>query len=338
MSTWLSDNEKYALIALDVRVRQRIPLQQFAPGYWASTDIRLRGSAALARMARHNPNRGTCAQHPYSPVQNGVLNPSGARHAKSSSLSDRCGASISALLLSSTFTPDEPPMALTGGGKDGEWDVLQQSSVGLTAASLVRRFPSVKASEVEQAARFGALHEQLIASPPPGGAWRFVRALTVFVEGRQTRELVDRLHQFCRCIDGLILSEPGKGSKQFKSRTELFIGPGHHNLMGQIYSIRNDIEHLHEHKYLEVFDRPTRLDLAEKEAIAEDIARKALGHILSTPTLWPHFGNSVNLASFWQRDATDRQSLWGAGMIDPADALSNYDPDAISDGELGKRP
>ncbi len=337
MSTWLSDNEKYALIALDVRVRQRIPLQQFAPGYWASTDIRLEvplhwrewlGTIQTEALARSTLIL-LCKMASLTPQ---VLD------TQNELLKRQVWGFYIGLLLSSTFTPDEPPMALTGGGKDGEWDVLQQSSVGLTAASLVRRFPSVKASEVEQAARFGALHEQLIASPPPGGAWRFVRALTVFVEGHQTRELVDRLHQFCRCIDGLILSEPGKGSKQFKSRTELFIGPGHHNLMGQIYSIRNDIEHLHEHKYLEVFDRPTRLDLAEKEAIAEDIARKALGHILSTPTLWPHFGNSVNLASFWQRDATDRQSLWGAGMIDPADALSNYDPDAISDGELGKRP
>jgi hypothetical protein len=35
--------------------------------------------------------------------------------------------------------------------------------------------------------------------------------------------MLNRLYQYCRCIDGLILSEPGNGAKQFKSRTELFM-------------------------------------------------------------------------------------------------------------------
>jgi hypothetical protein len=159
----------------------------------------------------------------------------------------------------------------------------------------------------------------------------------VYVEARQTREVLDRLHQFCRCIDGLILSEPGMGFRQFKSRTELFIGPGHHGLMGELYEIRSDVEHLHEHKYLEVFDRRTRLDLAEKAAIAEHIARHTLGQVLSASALWPHFGNSTSLALFWRLNPTDRRSLWGPARINPADALSGYDPDSISDFDLGKR-
>jgi hypothetical protein len=69
-------------------------------------------------------------------------------------------------------------------------------------------------------------------------------------------------------------------------RTELFIGPLDHNLMGQLYAIRSDIEHLNEHKYLEVFDRAQRPELLQKEAIAEHIARNALAHIIATPPLW----------------------------------------------------
>jgi hypothetical protein len=38
MSAWLSDNEKYALITLEVRVDEGIPLREFAPGYWAWSD------------------------------------------------------------------------------------------------------------------------------------------------------------------------------------------------------------------------------------------------------------------------------------------------------------
>jgi hypothetical protein len=148
-------------------------------------------------------------------------------------------------------------------------------------------------------------------------------------------QLLDRLHQYCRCIDGLILSEPGSGLKQFKGRTELFIGPRHHDLMGKLYAIRSDVEHLHEHKYLERFDRTDRLDLVQKEAIAEHIARNALAHILRNPGLWPHFGNTAALAPFWKLNPTDRQKLWAAPPIDPVDALADFDPKYISDGDLG---
>jgi hypothetical protein len=57
---------------------------------------------------------------------------------------------------------------------------------------------------------------------------------------------------------------------------------------------------LNEHKYLEIFDRAQRLELVQKEAIAEHIARNALALIIATPSLWPHFGNTAALAPFWQ--------------------------------------
>jgi hypothetical protein len=41
----------------------------------------------------------------------------------------------------------------------------------------------------------------------------------------------------------------------------LFIGPRHHDLIGDIYDIRSAVEHLHENKYLGEFNREVRLDL-----------------------------------------------------------------------------
>jgi hypothetical protein len=337
MSSWLSNNEKYALIALGVGRDQRFPLQEFAAGYWAWTDVPLEVPPHwrewLGTVQTEAIERSTlflaCKMVSKTPR---VLD------GENELLKRQVWGFYIGLLLSSTFTLGRPPILLTGGQKDGELDVLQQSLLDLSSSSLLRPFASVRVGEIEQAARFGRVHDQLIVSPPPGGPWRLMRVLTVYVAARQTRERLDRLHQFCRCIDGLILSEPGKGSKQFKSRTELFIGPGHHELMGELYRLRSDIEHLHEHRYLEVFDRPTLLDLAKKEAIAEHIARQALGHILRTSALWPHFANSTNLALFWQLNSTDRENLWGRAISNPADALSGYNPGSISDIDLGKRP
>src|SRR4051794_40531103 len=94
----------------------------------------------------------------------------------------------------------------------------------------------------------------------------------------------------CR-FDGMLLLRPGEGKSQFRSKSELFIGPRHHALMGEIYDVRSAVEHLHENRYLEVFDRAQRLELAKKELIVEYIARNALNRIIGNPDLWSHFAN-----------------------------------------------
>jgi hypothetical protein len=148
------------------------------------------------------------------------------------------------------------------------------------------------------------------------------------------RDSMDRLHQYCRCIDGLIVSKHGEARKQFKSRTELFIGPRHHALMGETYDVRSDVEHLHENKHLEVFDRAARLDLVKKLEMMEYIARSALVRILLDSKLWPHFSNTPSLQAFWALTNSERRAMWGAA-IDPNAAVADFDPRYISDAQLG---
>jgi hypothetical protein len=145
---------------------------------------------------------------------------------------------------------------------------------------------------------------------------------------------MDRLHQYCRCIDGLIVSKQGEAKKQFKSRTELFIGPRHHTLMSDTYAVRSDVEHLHENKHLEVFDRRTRLELVKKLEIMEYIVRSALVRIMFEPKLWPYFANTPALQAFWTLNDQERCRLWGA-TINPSEALADFDPRRISDAQLG---
>ena len=154
------------------------------------------------------------------------------------------------------------------------------------------------------------------------------------MEARTTADILDRLHQYCRCIDGLILPNAGETKRQFKSRTELFIGPHHHDMMGEMYDVRSAVEHLHENRYLEGFDRETRLDLLRKEAIAEHIARTALARIVGDSNLWPSFANTSALGKFWTLGEAERRQIWG-DPIDPADAIADFDPQFIHDGLLG---
>ena len=73
--------------------------------------------------------------------------------------------------------------------------------------------------------------------------------MSVYTEGRVASQIIDRIHQYSR-IDGVILPDIGHTKQQFRSRTELFIGSHHHQLMGEIYDARSNVEHLHEYRYL----------------------------------------------------------------------------------------
>jgi hypothetical protein len=336
VTIWLKDGEKYALIGLEVEIEQPIPFREIVPGLWAWSDQGLDvpahwrewiGSIRAEEIERCNLAL-LCKMPSATP---GVLD------GENQLLQRRVWGFYIALLLSSTFTPSHRPIFLTGANQGGEVDVRQESALDIPALNIFRHYPPILPGEIDGAAALAGHYEQLATSPPAGGAWRIIRALSVYVDARTMQDPMDRLRQYCRCVDGLILLEPGGGLKQFMSRTELFIGPRDHDFMGQLYAIRSDIEHLNEHKYLEEFDGAQMLDLVQKEAIAEHIARHALAQIIGTPSLWQHFGNTAALAPFWRLPPADRQKLWGTATIKTNDALAGYDPNYIKDSDLGAR-
>ena len=207
--------------------------------------------------------------------------------------------------------------------------------LALPAAQVFLPYPPVVAGDIQLAAQLAQKLDAMRPETAPFQLLRLLRTLYIYVETRVIGELLDRIHQYCRCIEGLILPAIGNTKRQFKSRTELFIGPAHHDLMGALYDIRSDVEHLHENRYLETFDRDVRLDLVKKEAIVEYIARKALARIISQDALWRHFGNTAALEKFWALPPDDRRRNWG-DPIDPMVSVAEFDPKYLHDGLLGK--
>jgi hypothetical protein len=238
------------------------------------------------------------------------------------------------LLLASTFAPAHAPVILTGSRRAGQVDIRQKQNLELPVPCLFRPYPPVAPEDVRLAAQLGKAFDEVAATPLPGGHWRLFKTIYIYIEARTKHDILDRLHQYCRCIEGLILPKTGESRRQFRSRTEIFIGPRHHDMMGEIYDVRSAVEHLHENQYWETFDRATRLDLLKKEAIAEHIARTALARILGDNTLWPHFANASALAKFWELTPAERQEIWG-DPIDPMPAIADFDPKYIHDGLLG---
>ena len=239
------------------------------------------------------------------------------------------------LLLSVMFSPSHKPVGLTGARLDGVTDIRQHVDLDLPASQIFRPYPPVVEKDIVMAAQIGQKLDAMVSKAVPGGLWRFFRTLHIYIDTRAISELVDRIHQYCRCIEGLIVPVIGETRRQFKSRTELFIGAAHHELMGALYDIRSDIEHLHENRYLEIFDRDVRLELVKKEAIIEYIARTALARIIIQDALWPHLGNTTALKEFWALSPDQRQGLWG-DPIDPMVSVAEFDPNCLHDRHLGK--
>ena len=101
--------------------------------------------------------------------------------------------------------------------------------------------------------------------------------------------------------------------------------------MGEIYEHRSSVEHVHEDRLLEPFERPKRLGLVKKEAVVKNIARTALNRIFLNESLWPHFANRAGLKSFWALNADERRTIWGP-PINPLDAIADFNPKYIHDG------
>ena len=331
---WIADGEKYALVGLEVKLEGTPPPEQIAPNLWILTattfDIPPQwrewlGSIRADEIAGSNLFLVSKLASATPDVLDG----------ENQSLQQRVWYFYVGLLLSVMFSPSHKPVMLTGARRDGVIGVRQQRDLELPAPQVLPRYPPIVADDIVLAAQ---LRQKLDAMQPvtvPDGLWRFSHALHIYVETRAVGDLLDRIHQYCRCIEGLILPSAGNTKKQFKSRTELFIGPTHHDLMGALYDIRSDVEHLHENRYLETFDRGVRLNLVKMEAIVEYVARAALVRIISQDALWPHFGNTVALKKFWALSRDERQNIWG-DPIDPMVPVADFDPNYLHDGRLGK--
>lgn len=332
---WIADGEKYALVGIGVKFEGLVQPEKLTAHLWAFNNTEFRvpthwrewlGSIRSAQVEKCN----------LFLLSKMVSSAPDILDGENQALQQRVWTFYVGLLLSSTFAPVERPVLLTGSRRGGEIGIRQQRDLDLPVPCIFRPYPAVLPEEVRNAGQLGENLEALSVAPIPGGHWRLFRTLHIFTEARTTVEIIDRIHQYCRCIDGLIVPAIGKTKQQFKSRTELFVGPGHHELLGELYDIRSAVEHLHEYRYLEKFDRAVRLDLTRKEAIVEHIARNALARVFREPSLWPHFANTSALERFWALSEGERERIWGK-PVDPMDAVVDLDSRYINDGELGAR-
>lgn len=140
---------------------------------------------------------------------------------------------------------------------------------------------------------------------------RLFAMIGAFMKGIQSKNVAERVHQFIRCIEGFLHPDPGKTRKQFKSRTELFLGPQKHQLVDELYEIRSNIEHLHSpfETYPLVDETTAQLKIFMRALQAEFIARSLLLEILLKDRLADLFQSKDALEKFWDGSNSKRTGL-----------------------------
>jgi hypothetical protein len=331
---WLGDGEKYALLGLNLKSDQAgFSNEQLSP------ELTVLTRAAFKMPSHWREWLGSIRAEEVEGCDLFILSKlkskqPGVLDGENQTLQARVWAFYRGLLLSCRFAPAHKPVVLTGSREGNEIGVRQTQDLEAPVSCVFRGYPEVTQEELRQAARLAAQIGKLGAIAKGDSHWRLFRVIYLYVATRPERDLLDRLHQYARCVDGMVLTRPGKGVEDFKSRTELFIGPGHDDVMGAIYSDRSSIEHLHEDRLLEPFDRLKRLDLLRKEAIIEHVARSALYRIILNESLWPYFANRKGLEAFWALAPDARRTIWG-DPVNPLAPLAEFDPKYIHDGNLG---
>jgi hypothetical protein len=180
------------------------------------------------------------------------------------------------------------------------------------------------------------LRELISAMEQSGGYKRLFRILNIHYNALLSQSPEERLHDFCRCIEGFILPDKGKTTRQFRSRTALFVGSKAGDYMHRLHETRSLIEHL---QTLEFSDWPKakkdcQLIILEGALVAEAISRYCIERLITNKALWPHFVDDHALASFWQLSDAQRAGKWG-DVLDLTALRKAFDPASVPAYFLG---
>jgi hypothetical protein len=218
------------------------------------------------------------------------------------------------LLLTDFFhVYDHSPLSLTGATRTSGVDVRSIGHMDDPKVIPGTPIPAVGLQRVHSAATLAGAFPSLMGTKKHRRFWNIIHG---FYAGITSQSTEDRLHEFVRCVEGFIYPGIGKTEKQFKSRTELFIGPRHHDLTEKLYKLRSEVEHLHDPLSLVTgsSQREKVVALFQKSYEAEAMARYCIERFLSKQNLWPHFEDDSALQQFWQLPGSNRQQLWGAQL------------------------
>jgi len=143
---------------------------------------------------------------------------------------------------------------------------------------------------------------------------RLTRGLNTLFNGlKETHQ--DRIHQFVRSLEAIILPDIGKTKKQFAHRCQTLAPAGNdtRDLLLEAFDMRSDTEHLNPwDEAVKSYPADLRDDLCwQRTRQIERLACDAYSRILRDAELRSHFRTEAAIADFWKLPEGRRQALWG---------------------------
>jgi len=158
---------------------------------------------------------------------------------------------------------------------------------------------------------------------------RVIRGLVTLFKGlKETGQ--DRLHQFVRSLEALILPDIGSTQKQFEHRCQTFAraGGATRALLLEAFEMRSDTEHLNPwDEAVQSYPADQREDVCwHRTRQIEHLACDAYSRLLRDTALREHFRTEAAIAAFWKLPDDQRRTLWGKPLdITQEPLVQKYD-------------
>lgn len=142
--------------------------------------------------------------------------------------------------------------------------------------------------------------------------WRVLR------DGLQKKHGEERIHQFVRSLEALILPEVGNTKRQFTHRCQTFAKASSHTkrILEEVFELRSMTEHLNAwEQALESHPEDDREIVAlHRTRQMEQLAAYAYSHILESDAIRNHFVSETKQGEFWKLPDDARRSIWGTQL------------------------
>jgi len=145
---------------------------------------------------------------------------------------------------------------------------------------------------------------------------RVTRGLHTLFSGLMNEHGQDRLHQFVRSLEALILPDKGKTTKQFARRCQTFTGASEYarERLEEAFEMRSATEHLNEwDEAVQAYPAEQRENVClHRTRQIERLACHAYARLLSDAALRDYFRTEATIRDFWKLPDDQRLRLWGA--------------------------
>jgi hypothetical protein len=151
-----------------------------------------------------------------------------------------------------------------------------------------------------------------------GSFVRLIRGWNVLMDGLQKNIGEERIHQFVRSLEALILPDVGKTKRQFihRCQTVAIANPDNSQILNEAFELRSMCEHLNDWKpALDLYPEDQREGLALlRTRQMERLTSFAYSRILEDVSVRKHFDSEKEMQAFWKMQEKTRIKMWSSQL------------------------